>query len=319
MSLSKYVKESVRNCEKHLAEHYKGKYRLPNKAPNPFPVGFAPELDDSPELGPDEASYYASLVGMMRWMIELGRVDIATEVSELSSYLALPREGQFQAALHLMGYLKKHHNATLVLDPSKPKVNEEEFPRYDWEEYYHDAHELIPHNAPSPRGESVDLRLYVDSDHAGEKRTRRSRTGFLIYLNSTLIQWLSKRQSTIESSVFGAEFVALKVGIETLRGIRYKLRMMGVPLSGPSCILGDNMSVVKNSQAPHSVLTKKCNSVCYHAVREAVAMGECLVRHIRSENNLADFLTKLLTGIKRTRLVSRVLYNIYDDHEGFQQ
>ena len=119
--------------------------------------------------------------------------------------------------------------------------------------------------------------------------------------------------------MFGAEFVALKVGIETLRGIRYKLRMMGVPLSGPSRILGDNMSVVKNSQAPHSVLRKKCNSVCYHAVREAVAMGECLVRHVRSEDNLADFLTKLLTGIKRTRLVSRVLYNIYDDHEGFGQ
>ena len=65
-------------------------------------------------------------------MIELGRIDIAKEVSELSSCLSLPREGQFQAALHLMGYLKKHHNDTLVLDPKQPNIDEEDYPRYDW-------------------------------------------------------------------------------------------------------------------------------------------------------------------------------------------
>jgi hypothetical protein len=63
----------------------------------------------------------------------------------------------------------------------------------------------------------------VDSDHAGDKKTRRSRTGFLIYCNMALIIWLSKRQTTIETSVFGAEFVAMKHGIKTLRGLRYKL------------------------------------------------------------------------------------------------
>ena len=115
--------------------------------------------------------------------------------------------------------------------------------------------------------------------------------------------------------MFGAEFVAMKVGIETLRGIRYKLRMMGVSISGPSRILGDNLSVVRNSQAPHSVLKKKSNSVCFHVVRESVAMGESLVRHVSSENNLADFLTKLLTGARRVRLISRVLYDIYDHHD----
>jgi hypothetical protein len=57
-----------------------------------------------------------------------------------------------------------------------------------------------------------------------------------------LIIWLSKRQPTIETSVFGAEFVAMKHGIETLRGLRYKLRMMGVPLTGPTFIYGDNKS-----------------------------------------------------------------------------
>ena len=58
----------------------------------------------------------------------------------------------------------------------------------------------------------------------------------------------SKKQVMIETSVFGAEFVAMKQGMEALRGLRYKLRMMGVSVSGPSYIYGDNMSVIHNTQ-----------------------------------------------------------------------
>ena len=80
-----------------------------------------------------------------------------------------------------------------------------------------------------------------------------------------LIAAVSKKQPTIETSVFGAEFVAMKHGMETLCGIRYKLHMMGVPISGPSYIYGDNMSVIHNTQRPESVLKKKSNQICYHA------------------------------------------------------
>ena len=120
--------------------------------------------------------------------------------------------------------------------------------------------------------------MMVDADFANDKVRRRSRTGFFIFMNSALVMWLSKRQATVETSVFGAEFVAMKQGIETLRGLRYKLRMMGIAISGPSYIYGDNMSVVNNSSKPESTLNKKSNQVCYHAVREAVAMGECLTK-----------------------------------------
>ena len=72
--------------------------------------------------------------------------------------------------------------------------------------------------------------------------------------------------------VFGAEFVAMKIVMETLRGIRYKLRMMGVTISGPSYVYGDNMLVIHNNQRPDSTLKKKINSIFYHAVCESVAM-----------------------------------------------
>ena len=99
-------------------------------------------------------------------------------------------------------------------------------------------------------------------------------------MNMALINFVSKKQSTVETAVFGAEFVALKHGVETLRGIRYKLRMMGVPVEGPSYIYGDNMSVIHNVSKPESVLKKKSNSICYNFVCESVAMRECLTCHI---------------------------------------
>ena len=99
-------------------------------------------------------------------------------------------------------------------------------------------------------------------------------------MNSVLENWLSKNQATIETSVFGAKFVAMKQGMEAVCGLRYKLRMMGVQISGPTYVYGNNMSVIHNTQCPESNLRKNSNLICYHAVRESVAMGEPLTGHI---------------------------------------
>jgi hypothetical protein len=137
-----------------------------------------------------------------------------------------------------------------------------------------------------PLGKDIDLRMMDDSDHAGEKRTRHSYTGFMIFCNLAPIVWLLKQQATNETSVFGAEFVAMKHGIKTLRRLRYKIRMMGIPLSGPTYIYGDNKSQVTKSSRPESTLKKNCNSICYHAIHESVAMGETLLMHSRTGDNL---------------------------------
>jgi len=189
-----------------------------------------------------------------------------------------------------------------------------DFKKCDWKQFYGEAKEAILPNAPEPRGKDVDLRMFVDSDHAGDKLTWQSRTGFMIHMNIALILALSKKQSTIETSVFGAEFVALKHGIETLRGIRYKLRMMEIPIASPSCAYVDNMSVIHNTQRPESTLKKKSHSLCYHEARESVAMGESLTGHIPTDRNVADLLTKVLHGQKRRHFVSELLFDIYDNH-----
>ncbi len=312
-SPSKYVQEAIANVEKHLAET--GRYLPKKKASSPFPTGYQPELDTSPELSPEDASYYQSQIGILRWMVELGRVDIITEVSVLASHLALPREGHLEAVFHLFGHLKRKHNSRMIFDPTPPQIGMAVLKECDWKHFYGELKEAVPPNAPEPRGEVVDLRLFVDSSHADDVKTRRSRTGYFIYLNNAPIIWLSKKQATIETSVFGAEFVAMKLGMEALRGLRYKLRMMGVKLDGPSFAYGDNMSVIHNTQRPESTLKKKSNQICYHAVREAVAMGELLTGHISTHENPADLATKIIPGgTKRDHLVGKVLYDIVDDH-----
>jgi hypothetical protein len=84
--------------------------------------------------------------------------------------------------------------------------------------------------------------------------------------------------------------------------------MMGVPLDGHTHIKADNMSVIKNSSIPESVLKKKSNSVAYHYVRERAASGAIQVSYKPTESNLADMLTKTQSGPTRTRLASRVLF-----------
>jgi hypothetical protein len=314
MSSSKYVQEAVSNVDRYLASNHIGK-SLKNKVKSPWPSGYEPELDQSEELNTKEASFYQHLIGVLHWIVELGRVDIITEVSMLASYLANPRDGHLDAALHLYSYMKNKHNARLVLDPTYPEIDQDDFLRRDWDYFYGDVKEELPPDMPKPLGREVDLRLYVDSSHASDKSNRRSRTGFFVFLNSALIQWCSKKQPTIETSVFGAEFVAMKHGIETVRGIRYKLRMMGVKLSGPTYVYGDNMSVIHNTQKPESTLKKKSNSICYHAIRESVAMGETLTGHIPSKENPADLATKIIpSGQLRESLVSMMLRDIYDEH-----
>jgi hypothetical protein len=235
-SPSKYVIQAVKNCQLHLTEKLTGRYSIPARADNPFPVNYDPSTDLSDILDPDCSSFYQHLIGVMRWMVELGCIDIAAEVSMLSSYLACPREGHLENALHVMGYFRLKHNSRLIFDPTYPDFDQTAFPSFEWKEFYGNVEEAIPPNMPPLLGKDVDLRMMVNSDHAGEERTRRSHTEFIIFNNLAPMIWLSKQQATNETSVFGAEFVAMKHGIQTLRGLRYEIHMIGRPLSGPTYI-----------------------------------------------------------------------------------
>ena len=141
--------------EEYLGKDENPKMKLPTRAETTLPTSYRPELDVSPELGPIEAAYFQSLIGILHWIIKLGRVDICLEVSMMSSHLTLPRVGHLQHLLQMIAYLKKYHNTEMVFDLSDPVVNESDFERKDWmsSEFGHvEGKEELPPNMPEPRG-----------------------------------------------------------------------------------------------------------------------------------------------------------------------
>ena len=126
---------------------------------------YRPEIDISPELNATDAAYYQSLVGILRWMVELGRVNITTEVSMLSSCLALPREGHLKQLFRIFAYLKKQHNSEMVFDHNESAIDYAEFPKQDWKNtvYANERGELkeeVPMNLLTPLGK-VSLCKYL--------------------------------------------------------------------------------------------------------------------------------------------------------------
>jgi hypothetical protein len=199
----------------------------------------------SPELEDDLASRFQQMIGILHWAIELGRIDIINKDSHL---YASPRAGHLEAAFQVFEYLDAHNNGgRVIFDSTQVDVDESRFPDVNWNEIYGDIEEEIPPSMPSPQGNPVRISMFCDAVHAGNIVTRRSHTGILFFINNAPIHWYSKKQATIETSTFGSEFVALRIGVEMNDGIRYKLRTMGIPIDGSTDGYCDNDSVVSNA------------------------------------------------------------------------
>ena len=254
-------------------------------------------------------TYFQELIWVLRWAIELGRIDIFTEVSMLSAHLALPREGHLQQVYHIFGFLKAKPKRSLAFDPQHPEIDEARFTKCDWHDLYRDAKEPVPGDAPEARGNMVSTHCFVDADHAGNRVTRRSQSGILLFVNRAPITWYSsKRQNTVETSTFGSEFVAMRIAVELIEAMRYKLRMFGIPIEGATNVFCDNEAVTKNVIFPESTLKKKHNSIAYHRAREAVAAGTIRVAKEDWKKNLADVLSKPLPQVTKDFLCDRFMY-----------
>lgn len=228
-SANSYVKEGIRIIQERLQE---SQVQVKGKGRQPFSTqSYQPELDMTPFCNEEQTQLYQNIIGMLRWILELGRIDILLKTSLMLSFMASPRIGQLHQLVHIFHYLKNHDSSWLLMDPMKLDINwdgpESKRPserRRIMKTLYRDSEEEIPSNMPEPRGKSVQTSAHVDADHASNKVTRRSQTGILIFCNMAPILWFSKKQNTIESSTFGSEFMALKIGTEMIIGLRYKLR-----------------------------------------------------------------------------------------------
>lgn len=170
---------------------------------------------------------------------------------------------------------------------------------------------------PQPRRLGFIMMTKVDADHAADTVTRRSRTGFLVCLNSAPIHWLSKKQIGCESSSFGSEFTVMKNCCECLRGPRCKLMMMGTPVNGPAHIHGDVQLLSCDAMTPDSILKKKSQNIARHFGREGVVCDEWRMVHINVHENPADLLTTPLpAGEKRRNFVRMISHHVFGSVQG---
>ena len=163
---------------------------------------------------------------------------------------------------------------------------------------------------PQPQGLGFVLQAKFKAYHVANTVNRRLRTSFLIHLNCATVYWLSNNQTSVESSSFGSELVAMKQCCEYLRGIRYKIRMIDIPCEGPAYISSDNQSVLENMAIPDSTLKKKLQSIAYHFIPEGAARDEWRTSYVSTHYNEAYLPTKLIPSGEKEKVLIKTFCTI---------
>jgi hypothetical protein len=209
-------------------------------------------------------------------------------------------------------YLKKYPAHGYAINPKPPSID----PKYETiklkedfgGQYLYFQEDLDP-KFPEPLVPEMDINIFVDANHAHDKVTGRSVTGLFCFVGSTPVSWRSKRQASVQTSTFGAEFTALKKAVEEGITLRYYLRSMGIKVAKSTPIFVDNMGVVLNASNPGSTLNKKSVALSYHFVREHVANSVIEIRKIDSADNYADPFTKALRSNEHHGFFYEVMCN----------
>ncbi|KAL7570793.1 hypothetical protein ACA910_014422 [Epithemia clementina (nom. ined.)] len=287
----KYIEKMMEWYEQEFGEK-------PRKFKTPLEPGDHPEIDESPECSEENQSRYLTMTGQLQWLVALGRFDIFCATMTMSKFRPAPKEGHISRLKRMYGYVLETRIAAIRFCTTEPNYNDIEIPQHDWmRTVYGNVKEVIPADAPEPKGKPVFTTSYVDANLYHDIVTGKAVTAVLHLLNQTPIDWYSKKQSTVETATFGSEFSAARTATDQIVDLRNTLRYLGVPVREKSYLFGDNKSVVTNATNPTSVLSKRHHALSYHRVREAVASGFLLFQWIEGKNNPADILSKHWTFV----------------------
>jgi len=150
----------------------------------------------------------------------------------------------------------------------------------------------ISHGLVIPRSTPTQLTVYTDADWAGCPDTRRSTSGYAVFLGSSLVSWSSKRQPTVSRSSAEAEYRAVANGVAEATWLRQLLQELHQPLQSACLVYCDNVSAVYLSTNPIQHQRTKHVEIDLHFVRERVAIGAVRVLHVPTTSQFADVFTK---------------------------
>nr|XP_051187754.1 uncharacterized mitochondrial protein AtMg00810-like [Lolium perenne]XP_051187755.1 uncharacterized mitochondrial protein AtMg00810-like [Lolium perenne] len=205
---------------------------------------------------------YRSLAGALQYLT-LTRPDIAYTVQQICLFMHAPRTSHFQLIKRVLRYLRGTSHYGLQLFPSS----------------------------------SHDLTAYSDADWAGCPDTRKSTSGFCVFLGQNLVSWSSKRQPTVSRSSAKAEYRAVANCIAESCWLRQLLTELHHPPRRATIVFCDNVSAMYMSTNPVQHQRTKHVEIDLHFIRDRVALGEVKVLHVPTTSQFADVFTKGLPSV----------------------
>ncbi|XP_038896371.1 uncharacterized mitochondrial protein AtMg00810-like [Benincasa hispida] len=228
-------------------------------------------------LKADDITCYRRLICRLIYL-QISQPDICFAIHRLSQFIHSPTKVQLNAAHHLLRYLKQSPGQGILISPIT----------------------------------SFHLKAFVDVDWGSCPDTRRSITGFCIFLGAFIISWKSKKQATVSRSSAEAEYRALASVTSELMWISQLLKDLQVKILMPTTIFCDNQAVIVIASNPMFHERTKHIEIDYHFVQDKIAYGFLKVLPIQSSQQLADMFTKALLTSVLSKLVSKL--GIIDIH-----
>lgn len=223
--------------------------------------------------GADETDrgQYQHLVGKLIYLSHT-RPDIAYAVSIVSQFMHQPQTKHLEAALRIVRYLKGTYNYGLLFKKTG----------------------------------NLEIQAYTDADWAGNPTDRRSTSGYFALVGGNLVSWKSKKQKVVSLSSAEAEFRGIKSGLTEVLWLRKLLSELNLHPTETCQLFCDNKAAISISENPVQHDRTKHVEVDRHFIKEKIEDKVVTLPFVRSEEQLADILTKAVDSRSFTKVLNKL-------------
>lgn len=251
-------------CQERMAAELVAKYGLNDSKSKSTPLTTGIQLTKSEANELDKEKYpYSELVGSLLYLSACTRPDITQAVGVLTRFMAKPSVAHWQTARSLLRYIAGTTDYGIIFDKKKDN----------------------------------SLLAYGDADYAGDIDTRRSTTGYVFLFGGGAISWSSRLQPTVAASTTEAEYMAAAAAVKESLWLRKLMADFNRPIKTLT-IYCDNQATIRLLKHPIASARSKHIDVIYHFARERVARKEVEFQYCRTDDMVADCMTKALPEVK---------------------